>query len=38
VILLEAEIIFLNAINQLIFVEVKCGVFFTVRTELLNNI
>jgi hypothetical protein len=28
----------LNSINQLIFVMVKCGVFFAVRTELLNNI
>jgi hypothetical protein len=25
-------------INQLIFVMVKCGVLFEVRTELLNNI
>jgi hypothetical protein len=29
---------FLNNINQLIFVMVKCGVLFEVRTEFLNNI
>jgi hypothetical protein len=28
----------LNSINQLIFVIVKCGVLFKVRTEFLNNI
>jgi hypothetical protein len=28
---------YLNSINQLIFVMVKCGVFFEVRTEFLNN-
>jgi hypothetical protein len=28
----------LNNINQLIFVMVKCGVLFEVRTEFLNNI
>jgi hypothetical protein len=28
----------LNSVNQLIFVMVKCGVFFAVRTELLNII
>jgi hypothetical protein len=28
----------LNSINQLIFVMVKCGVIFEVRTEFLNNI
>jgi hypothetical protein len=28
----------LNSINQLIFVMVKCGVLFEVRTEFLNNI
>jgi hypothetical protein len=28
----------LNSINQLIFVMVKCGVLFEVRTELLNII
>jgi hypothetical protein len=28
----------LNSVNQLIFVMVKCGVLFEVRTELLNNI
>jgi hypothetical protein len=31
-------IIFLNSVNQLIFVMVKCGVFFAVRTEYLNII
>jgi hypothetical protein len=34
----QTEIISLNSINQLIFVMVKCGVLFEVRTELLNNI
>jgi hypothetical protein len=29
-------IIFLNSINQLIFVMVKCGVLFEVRAEWLN--
>jgi hypothetical protein len=29
---------FLNVVNQLIFVMVKCGVLFEVRTEFLNNI
>jgi hypothetical protein len=29
---------FLNSVNQLIFVMVKCGVFFAVRTEFLNII
>jgi hypothetical protein len=29
---------FLNTINQLIFVMVKCGVLFEVRTEFLNII
>jgi hypothetical protein len=29
---------FLKNINQLIFVMVKCGVLFEVRTEYLNNI
>jgi hypothetical protein len=28
----------LNRVNQLIFVMVKCGVLFEVRTEFLNNI
>jgi hypothetical protein len=28
----------LNSINQLIFVTVKCGVLFEVRTEFLNII
>jgi hypothetical protein len=32
------EIIFLYSVNQLIFVMVKCGVLFEVRTEFLNNI
>jgi hypothetical protein len=36
--LLLTEIISLNNINQLIFVMVKCGVLFEVRTEFLNNI
>jgi hypothetical protein len=31
-------IVSLNGINQLIFVMVKCGVLFEVRTEFLNNI
>jgi hypothetical protein len=31
-------IISLNSVNQLIFVMVKCGVLFEVRTEFLNNI
>jgi hypothetical protein len=35
---LQATIIFLNSINQLIFVMVKCGVLFEVRTEYLNII
>jgi hypothetical protein len=34
----EAAIIFLNSVNQLIFVMVKCGVLFEVRTEFLNII
>jgi hypothetical protein len=32
------EIISLNSVNQLIFVMVKYGVLFEVRTEFLNNI
>jgi hypothetical protein len=28
----------LNSVNQLIFVTVKCGVLFEVRTGFLNNI
>jgi competence transcription factor ComK len=28
----------LNSVNQLIFVMVKCGALFEVRTEFLNNI
>jgi hypothetical protein len=35
---LLTSIISLNGINQLIFVMVKCGVLFEVRTEFLNNI
>jgi uncharacterized membrane protein YcfT len=35
---LKWAIISLNNINQLIFVMVKCGVLFEVRTEFLNNI
>jgi hypothetical protein len=31
-------IISLNSVSQLIFVMVKCGVLFEVRTEFLNNI
>jgi hypothetical protein len=34
---LYTGIISLNNINQLIFVMVKCGVLFEVRTEFLNN-
>jgi hypothetical protein len=33
---MQTAIIFLNSINQLIFVMVKCCVFFAVRTEFLN--
>jgi hypothetical protein len=32
------KILNLNSVNQLIFVTVKCGVLFEVRTEFLNNI
>jgi hypothetical protein len=32
------EALNLNSVNQLIFVMVKCGVLFEVRTEFLNNI
>jgi hypothetical protein len=35
---LEICILNLNSVNQLIFVMVKCGVLFEVRTEYLNNI
>jgi hypothetical protein len=35
---LQAEIISLNSVNQLIFVMVKCDVLFEVRTEFLNII
>jgi hypothetical protein len=31
-------IISLNSVNQLVFVMVKCGVFFAVRTEFLSII
>jgi hypothetical protein len=31
-------ILTVNSVNQLIFVMVKCGVLFEVRTEFLNNI
>jgi hypothetical protein len=31
-------IIYLNSINQLIFIMVKCCVFFEVRTEFVNDI
>jgi hypothetical protein len=31
-------IIYLNSVNKLTFVMVKCGVLFEVRTEFLNNI
>jgi hypothetical protein len=34
----QAAIISLNSVNQLIFVTVKCCVFFAVRTEFLSNI
>jgi hypothetical protein len=37
-ILAETAIISLKSVNQLIFVMVKCGVFFAVRTGFLNNI
>jgi hypothetical protein len=32
------ELVKLKRVNQLIFVMVKCGVLFEVRTEFLNNI
>jgi hypothetical protein len=35
---LQTAVIYLNSINQLIFVMVKCGVLFEVRTEFLNII
>jgi hypothetical protein len=35
---LQTAIISLNSINQLIFVMVKCGVLFEVRTGFLNAI
>jgi hypothetical protein len=34
----DSEALNLNIINQLIFVMVKCGVLFEVRTGFLNNI
>jgi hypothetical protein len=34
----QTATISLNSFNQLIFVMVKCGVLFEVRTEFLNNI
>jgi hypothetical protein len=34
----QTAIIYLNSVNKLIFVMVKCGVLFEVRTEFLNNI
>jgi hypothetical protein len=36
--LVWTAIISLNSVNQLIFVTVKYGVLFEVRTEFLNNI
>jgi ABC-type multidrug transport system permease subunit len=36
--LVQTTIISSNSINQLIFVMVKCGVLFEVRTEFLNII
>jgi hypothetical protein len=35
---LKTAIIYLNIVNQLMFVMVKCGVLFEVRTGFLNNI
>jgi hypothetical protein len=37
-VLTVTAIIYSNSINQLIFVMVKCGVLFQVRTEFLNSI
>jgi hypothetical protein len=34
---LQTAIVSLNAVNRLIFVTVKCSVFFAVRTEFLNT-
>jgi hypothetical protein len=34
---MQPVIISLNSVNQLIFVMVKCGVFFEVGTEFLNK-
>jgi hypothetical protein len=36
-VLTVTAIIYSNSINQLIFVMVKCGVLFQVRTEFLNS-
>jgi hypothetical protein len=35
---IRIDITCLNSVNHLIFVMVKCGVLFEVRTEFLNNI
>jgi hypothetical protein len=35
---LIGDVLNLNSVNQLIFVMVKCGVLFEVRTGFLNNI
>jgi hypothetical protein len=35
---MQTSIISLNSINQMIFLMVKCGVLFEVRTEFLNII
>jgi hypothetical protein len=34
----QTAIMLLNSVNQLIFVMVKCGVLFEVRTEFVNII
>jgi hypothetical protein len=34
----QSQYLNLNSVNQLIFVMVKCGVLFEVRTGFLNNI
>jgi hypothetical protein len=34
----STAIIYLNSVNQLIFLMAKCSVLFEVRTEFLNNI
>jgi hypothetical protein len=38
IIVSDVFILNLNSVNQLIFVMVKCGVLFEVRTGFLNNI